>query len=73
MMPGINGWETARKIKEDPKTKDIPIVFLTVRGEDEDKEKSFIYSKANAHITKPIIEEELTATIKWVLKTSKRR
>ncbi len=73
MMPGMDGWETARRIKENPETKDIPIVFLTVRGEEEDQEKSFAYSKANAHITKPIIEEKLVATIKWVLKTSKRK
>ncbi len=72
MMPGMDGWETAKKIKENPETKDIPIVFLTIRGEEEDQEKSFIYSKANAHITKPIIEEKLIATIKWVLKTSKK-
>jgi len=33
MMPEINGWDVAAKIKENPKWSDIPIVFLTVKGD----------------------------------------
>ncbi len=72
MMPHIDGWRVARIIRENPETKDIPIIILTVRDGIEDQEKSFSYSRANAHITKPIIEEKLIATILWVLRTSKR-
>ncbi len=72
MMLHIDGWRVARIIRENPETKDIPIIILTVRDGIEDHEKSFSYSRANAHITKPIIEEKLIATILWVLKTSKR-
>jgi CheY-like chemotaxis protein len=31
MMPGIDGWETLSRLKEDPETKDIPVVIFTAR------------------------------------------
>ncbi len=68
MMPGIDGWETCRKIKDDDELKSIPVVMLTVRGSDSDKSKSFQESGADAHLTKPIIWEKLLSTVKWVLK-----
>ena len=33
MMPEISGWDVAAKIKENPEWKDIPIVFLTAKGD----------------------------------------
>jgi len=33
MMPEISGWDVAAKIKENPKWKEIPIVFLTAKGD----------------------------------------
>jgi DNA-binding response OmpR family regulator len=33
MMPGMNGWDVAAKIKENPKWSTIPIVFLTAKGD----------------------------------------
>jgi two-component system alkaline phosphatase synthesis response regulator PhoP len=37
MMPGLDGWEVARKLAADPKTSEIPVVFLTARAGDEDR------------------------------------
>ena len=37
MMPGVDGWEALRQIKEDPATADVPIVLLTARSADEDQ------------------------------------
>jgi CheY-like chemotaxis protein len=54
MMPGLDGWETARKIKTDPKTKHIPISMLSVKCELEDKVKSRDYSLADEHLCKPV-------------------
>ncbi len=54
MMPGIDGWETARKIKTNPRTKDIPISMLSVKSDPEDKEKSLSYSLADKHLSKPV-------------------
>ncbi len=69
MMPGINGWETAKRIKEDESTKDIPVIMVTVRGSEADMTKSFQYSKSDGHVSKPIIREKLLKTIEWIAKT----
>jgi two-component system alkaline phosphatase synthesis response regulator PhoP len=63
MMPGINGWEICRKIKEDPATSGIFISMLTVRREEEDKKKSFEYAMANEHLCKPINLTEIKEVI----------
>ena len=67
MMPEMNGWEVTKIIKEDEKTKDIPVIFVTVKGTDDDQTRSFIYSHGNGHIVKPINKQQLLETIKWVL------
>jgi CheY-like chemotaxis protein len=67
MMPEMNGWEVTKIIKEDEKTKDIPVIFVTVKGTDDDQTRSFIYSHGNGHIVKPINQQQLLETIKWVL------
>jgi CheY-like chemotaxis protein len=72
MMPGLDGWETCKKIKEGKKTKSIPVVMLTVKTGEEDKIRSFQYAHCDGHIDKPIIKEKLINTVKWVLKTGLR-
>ena len=37
MMPGIDGWEVARRLGADRETQDIPVVFLTARAGEEDR------------------------------------
>ena len=67
MMPDIDGWETTKIIKEDERTKDIPVIFVTVKGTDDDQTRSFIYSHGSGHVVKPIRQLQLLETIKWVL------
>lgn len=71
MMPGIDGWETCRRIKE--KSEDVLVAMLTVMRRDADKKKSFQFSEAVAHITKPIIEEKVLGTVAWLLKSKPRK
>ncbi len=68
MMPGIDGWSATKKIKENPATKNIPVAILSVRGEEEDKVKSFQTASADAHIDKPIIMDKTLSTIEWLLR-----
>ncbi len=66
MMPGLDGWETTEKIKSNPATKDIPVVMLTVKGEREDKLKSFHETKCDGYIVKPVDRKELVKVVRWM-------
>jgi CheY-like chemotaxis protein len=37
MMPGVDGWDVARRLGDDPATREIPVVFVTARADDADK------------------------------------
>lgn len=67
MMPGLNGWEVCKKIKEDDKTKSMPVLMLTVRTSDDSREKSLTYAHADGHIGKPMGKTELVAEINAIL------
>ncbi|MFH1774401.1 MAG: response regulator [Methanobacteriota archaeon] len=67
MMPGLDGWEVCRMLKESPSTKSIRVSMLSVRNEEEDVEKSFEYAYADAHLGKPVKREELISTIERLL------
>jgi putative two-component system response regulator len=53
MMPGMDGYEVCERLKKNPKTADIPVIFLTARSELEDEEKGFAMGAVD-YITKPI-------------------
>jgi signal transduction histidine kinase len=62
LMPGINGFETCRLLKENPETQDIPVIFMTALSDMESKIKGFA-SGAVDYVTKPIQVEEVLARI----------
>jgi DNA-binding response OmpR family regulator len=39
MMPGLDGWRVAQELAEDPKTREIPVVFLTARADSADRRR----------------------------------
>jgi signal transduction histidine kinase len=69
MMPGIDGYETCRQLKANPKTCDIPVIFVTARNDESDLIKGFALGAAD-FIRKPIRTEELNARISTQLKVS---
>jgi PAS domain S-box-containing protein len=62
IMPGIDGFETCRRLKSDAATQDIPIIFMTVLGGTEDKLKAFELGAVD-YITKPVMHQEVLARI----------
>ncbi|MEM9217865.1 MAG: response regulator [Cyanobacteria bacterium P01_F01_bin.150] len=61
-MPGIDGFETCRKIKENPQWQDIPIIFLTAQTDTESIVKGFSLGAVD-YISKPFQEAELIARV----------
>ncbi len=62
LMPGIDGFETCRRLKAQPATKDIPVIFMTALAETVDKVRGFEVGAVD-YITKPIQHEELLARV----------
>jgi two-component system, sensor histidine kinase and response regulator len=66
MMPDMDGMEACRLLKADPKTKDIPVIFITALTEPGDKVKAFAAGAVD-YITKPFVMEEVVARIRVVI------
>lgn len=58
MMPGIDGIEVCKKIKDDEKLKDIYVIILTAKGQDVDKDRG-IAAGADEFMTKPFSPKEV--------------
>ncbi|WP_071190202.1 response regulator [Trichormus sp. NMC-1] len=67
MMPGIDGFETCKSIKSQPKFQNIPIIFMTALVDAEHKVKGFS-SGAVDYITKPFQQEEVLMRVNLHLK-----
>lgn len=63
MMPGIDGFETCRRLKAEPLSRDIPIIFMTALSDAVDKVKGLNLGAVD-YITKPIQHEEVLARIR---------
>lgn len=63
MMPGIDGYEVCRRLKSDPATTDIPVIFLTAKTQVEDEQKGFDAGCVD-YITKPISPPIVLARVK---------
>ena len=62
MMPGINGFETCKYLKEDSDTKDIPVIFMTALSDSDNKVKGLKLGAVD-YITKPFQHEEVLARV----------
>jgi two-component system, sensor histidine kinase and response regulator len=63
MMPEMDGYEVCKKLKENPETKDIPVIFLTAKVETDDIVEGFNLGGVD-YITKPFKQKELLVRIK---------
>ncbi|MBD2605291.1 hybrid sensor histidine kinase/response regulator [Scytonema hofmannii FACHB-248] len=62
MMPGIDGFETCRRLKANPKTREIPVIFMTALSDVVDKVKGLQLGAVD-YITKPFQHQEVLARI----------
>jgi CheY-like chemotaxis protein len=59
MMPGFDGWQVLEEIKNDPETREIPVILCTIL---EEQEKGLSLGAAG-YVLKPILEEDLVRAI----------
>ena len=67
MMPGMNGFEVAKRVKSDPKTRFIPIIMITALESQEDRIKG-LEAGVDDFVTKPVNIIELRARVKNLIK-----
>jgi two-component system, OmpR family, alkaline phosphatase synthesis response regulator PhoP len=67
MMPEMDGWEVLRQLKRDPRTADIPVLFLTAKGSEVDEIVGFELG-AEDYIVKPISIRKLIVRARAVLR-----
>jgi two-component system phosphate regulon response regulator PhoB len=69
MLPGISGVELVRRLRREEPTRQLPIIMLTARGEEENRLKGF-EAGVDDYVTKPFSTQELLARIRAVLRRS---
>jgi CheY-like chemotaxis protein len=69
-MPVVDGWEATRRLKEDPQTRNIPIIALSAHALAGEREKA-LGAGCDEFDTKPIEFERLVATLRRVLAARK--
>jgi CheY-like chemotaxis protein len=66
MMPRPDGYEVCQKIRATPEWKDIPVIMLTAKGRDVEKQKGFAMG-ADDYITKPFSTQELVVKVREMI------
>jgi DNA-binding response OmpR family regulator len=70
LLPGLNGLEVLRELRQEPSTRDLPVLLLTARGAEMDKLLGFERG-ADDYITKPFSPREVIARVEAVLRRIK--
>ena len=72
IMPGMDGYEVCRRLKRDPKTMNIPVIFLTAKAEWKDEKKGLELGAVD-YITKPISPPIVMACVRTQLELKHER
>nr|WP_319393652.1 two-component system response regulator [uncultured Desulfobacter sp.] len=72
MMPGMDGYEVCRRLKEDPSTRDIPIIFVTAMAEEQNEAKGLALGAVD-YVTKPFSPELVKARVSNHLELKKHQ
>ncbi len=65
-MPRMTGYEACKAMKADPDLKDIPVVFLSAKGQESEKQQG-MEAGAEEYLLKPFAPDQLTQAIKIIL------
>jgi pilus assembly protein CpaE len=70
MMPGMDGYEVVRRLRADPKTRNMGIIILTARGQSVDQ-RAALEAGADMHLSKPVDIEVLSDAVETVLQKAR--
>ena len=70
-MPRMDGWETTRRLKAHPATRDIPVIALTGHVIERSRERA-IEAGADGYLTKPCFPDSLLAEVQRVMREPRR-
>lgn len=68
VMPGMNGFQATRKLSRDIMTKDIPVIIVTTKDQETDREWG-LRQGACAYMVKPVAADDLMSKVKKVLES----
>jgi len=66
MLPGIDGFEVCRRLRQDERTARLPVAFISARSVPEDRAAG-LQVGADVYLTKPISRAALVSAVKWLL------
>ena len=66
MLPGIDGFEVCRRLRQDARTTHLPVAFISARSRAEDRAAG-LQVGADVYLTKPISRAALVSAVKWLL------
>jgi len=66
MMPGLDGWETCRRLREQPSFGSTPVVFLSARAQDDDRARGLELGSVS-YVTKPFDPVKLMELVRSLL------
>lgn len=66
MMPGVDGFDVLRQLKDDPASRDVPVILLSARAQDEDRRRGYALG-VEEYVTKPFDPAHLVEVVRRVL------
>ncbi len=63
MMPRMDGWEVCRRLKEEVATRDVPVIFLSARAQEEDRRRGLSLGVVD-YVVKPFDPGHLMQVVK---------
>lgn len=66
MMPARSGYDVCQLLRQEPRSREVPIIMLTAKGRDIDREKGLALG-ASDYVTKPFSTRELIETVRRLL------
>lgn len=66
MMPGLDGWEVCKQLKANPNHRRVPVIFLSARAQDEDRQRGYALGVVE-YVTKPFDPAHLVDIVRRTL------